>query len=218
MKLGIFISGTDTGVGKTVVSSLLTSSLKSFGIRSGYFKPVQTGSDLDSQTVSQLTGIPVSNFPQPVYQFSLPQSPNRAAMAEGKQIHLKMIRDSWEKLDERSWVVEGAGGLLVPLNSHQTNRDLIMELGLRLLLVASTRLGTINHTLLTIEAAQRASIPVMGIVLTGEEDPGLEQVLFQHSRVPVITRVPRFLSLSSSVIRENGVNHFPIPVLRMLYE
>src|SRR4051812_45746069 len=113
VKLGVFITGTDTGVGKTVVSSLLVASLRTYGIRTGYFKPVQTGSDPDIPTVSRLSGIPLSKFPQPVYQFSEEAAPYRAAQVQGVEIQLDEILKAWTELDDRAWVIEGAGGLSV---------------------------------------------------------------------------------------------------------
>lgn len=218
MKLGVFVSGTDTGIGKTLVSSLLVSSLKSFGIRAGYFKPVQTGSESDSQTVMELSGISESCVPSPTYQFEKPQSPNRAAEGEGKQIQIDAILDDWKKLEDRAWVIEGAGGLLVPLNAKQTVRDLVSALGVKLVLVSSTRLGTINHTLLSIEAAKNAGITVAGIVLVGKEDPGLSSVLTEFSGVPVLAQIPLFPEVSSVLIQEKCVSYFPVPILKELYE
>lgn len=104
MKIGIFVSGTDTDVGKTFVSSLLVSSLHSYGIKTGYFKPVQTGTDSDTQTVIRLTGVSNRNFPDPVYSFPEPMSPNRAAQLHHEEIQLDRIIETWEKLDDRAWV------------------------------------------------------------------------------------------------------------------
>ena len=108
-KSGIFISGTDTDIGKTVVSSLLVSSLNTHGICTGYFKPLQTGEESDTGRVSELSGIPEQRFAQPAYHFPQPLAGNRAARAAGKQIQLDFIVEHWRQLDERAWVVEGAG-------------------------------------------------------------------------------------------------------------
>ena len=196
MKLGIFVTGTNTGIGKTIVSSLLVSSLKHHSIKTGYFKPIQTGIDCDTPTVSELTGIPLSKLPEPAYSFSEPIDPFRASRLQDKQVQLDYIEQKWKELDNRAWVVEGAGGLLVPLNSRHTTRDLICALELKILVVASTRLGTINHTLLTIEAARSWGISIAGIVLVGEEDASLATLLTDFSRVPVLTRVPFIANLS----------------------
>lgn len=218
MKLGLFVSGTDTGVGKTIVSSLMLSALKSLAVRTGYFKPIQTGTDLDTPRVAELTEIPLSKFPNPVYSLAMPAAPSRAASAEGIQIQLDLILKAWNELDDRAWVVEGAGGLLVPLNQKQTIRDLIQILGLRLLLVASTRLGTLNHTLLTIEAARTRGIEVRGIVLVGDEDPGLEKALSSWTEIPILTRIPQAADLSPTWIQENGPKYFSSANLKWLYD
>ena len=218
MKLGIFVTGTNTGIGKTIVSSLLISSLKSYGIRTGYFKPVQTGLDLDSPTVVGFTGLPISKFPDPVYSFPEATAPYRAALLHDRQIQLDSILQKWNELDDRAWVLEGAGGLLVPLTPKHTVREMIQCLGLRLILVSSTKLGTINHTLLSVEAAKAAGLTVAGIILVGEEDPGLESVLMEFSQTRVLARVPQFTNITAEVIQKEGPEIFPIKVLRELYD
>ncbi len=217
-KSGLFITGTDTGIGKTGVSSLLVSALRSFDLQPGYFKPIQTGSDLDTLTVSHLSGIPAFEWPKPVYQLSLPAAPYQAAQAENTQIELDRIVKVWKGLDHRNWVVEGAGGLLVPLNAKQTIRDLIQVLHLKLLIVSSTRLGTINHTLLTIEAAKKSNIEIVGIVLIGDENVGLTSILTEFSGgVPVLARIPFFENLSPSLVADQCTHYFSTSTLRMIY-
>jgi dethiobiotin synthase len=218
MKLGIFVTGTDTGIGKTLVSGLLLAALRSYGIKSGYFKPVQTGSDLDTHTVSHWSGIHLDRLPNPTYLFPEPIAPYTAAKMHGQEIQLDQIQQEWHQLDERAWVVEGAGGLLVPLNGRQTNRDLIQALELRTLIVASTRLGTINHTLLTLEAAEKVGLPLCGIVLNGPEEVGVESILSEYSSVPIIAKVPQLPNLSPAVIQEVAAQYFPVTTLRQLYE
>jgi dethiobiotin synthase len=210
LKQGLFITGTDTGVGKTVVSSLLSSALRAFGIPQGYFKPIQTGEESDTQTVAHLSGLSSSSFAQPSYQFVAPMAPYRAAQREGRSIELEVIVQHWASFEDRAWVVEGAGGLLVPLNSTQTTRDLICALQMKMLLVASSRLGTINHILLTIEAAQSAKIPVVGIVLVGEEDPGLDRLLIELTHLPVLAKVPHVEPLTPAWVQEQGPRYFSI--------
>lgn len=218
MKKGIFVSGTDTGVGKTVVSSLILSSLKSFGNSSGYFKPIQTGSDLDTPSVAELTGSEVEEFPSPVYQLALPAAPYVAAMHERKQIQIDLVAQKWNALDSKYWVVEGAGGLLVPLSPRHTIRDLIQALNLRLLIVSSTRLGTMNHTLLTVEAAKASQIPIAGIVLVGEKDPYLRSVLEEHSSVSVITHVPEMNFISKNEIQNMAKICFSEAIIQRIFE
>ena len=220
MKTGIFVSGTDTGVGKTVVSSLVVASLYSQSSwEGGYFKPVQTGLDSDRNTVAQLMGMSAPSWPEPVYSFPEPIAPHRAAALHRTEIQIDQILVKRDSLGPGPWVVEGAGGLLVPLNQRQTMRDLACALEYPLIIVASTRLGTINHCLLTLEASKRASLPVLALVLTGDEDPGLEDALrevlpeFGFSTLPLI-RVPRFETLSSQAIREAGPRYFPYSLFK----
>ncbi len=188
---GIFVSGTDTHIGKTVTSALLVSALKSNGIPAGYFKPIQTGPDSDTQTVTTLAALSRQEFVPPVYYFPQPLAPSQAAELNQSVIELENVRRSWQELPRRTWVVEGAGGLLVPLNAKQTIRDLVQLLELDLMVVASTRLGTINHTLLTLEAAQTKGIQVRGIVLVGEPNAMLVKTISNfHPEVPIIQVPP----------------------------
>jgi dethiobiotin synthase len=196
---GIFVTGTDTNVGKTWVSTLLVAALKKKKIPVGYFKPVQTGLDSDTAQVRIQTGLPEEDAPPPAYFFPQPMAPARAASlandGAGVQIQLDSIFHYWKNLPnfaDRWWVVEGAGGLMVPLNSKHVIRDLIGAFGLKTLVVSSTRLGTINHTLLTLEAAKAAGVDVVGVVLNGQDDPGLEKVIEDYSNVPVIANVPNY--------------------------
>ncbi len=191
-KNGIFVTGTDTGVGKTVVSSLIVSALQQAKLPVGYFKPVQTGTDDDCNEVQRLCGLSDEKIARPVYSYPEPIAPYRASLLHQDRISLETIRRSWDQLDDRTWVVEGAGGILVPLSRDETVRDLIAALQLPTIVVASTRLGTINHTLLTLEAAERAGIQVLGVVLVGDADLGLNQVIREAASVPILAEIPRF--------------------------
>jgi dethiobiotin synthase len=217
-KAGIFITGTDTHVGKTVVSSLIVSALLQAEMPAGYFKPVQTGTDLDCETVRVLgeaghaqTNLIIEN---PVYAFPEPISPNRAALKNQCDISIDSIRKRWDELPDRTWVVEGAGGLLVPLNSRQSIRDLIVALEIPMILVASTRLGTINHTLLSLECASRSRIKVLGMILVGDEDLGLADQFRGLADVPVLAEIPTLHQLSASVVSQVAVDKFPLSKLQ----
>lgn len=228
MKLGIFVTGTNTEIGKTTVSALIFSALRAHSIRAGYFKPIQTGTDSDTETVAKLTGLysthatPLHPFPDPVYSFPDPKDPWRASQMQGlrtgPEIQIDRIVDRWNQLDHRAWIVEGAGGLLVPLNSRQTVRDLIKALELRVLVVASTQLGTINHTLLTLEAAQSVGLKVCGIVLVGQEDPGLQNVFASFTQVPVLTHVPALFGIDRKQVVKAGPELFSLATLQALYD
>ncbi len=203
---GVFVTGTDTGVGKTLSSALLFSALRANGIPAGYFKAVQTGDDDDTRTIERLTG--ASGLPRPAYSFSLPAAPSRAARAEGRRVELATIRERFLALPEKFWIVEGAGGLLVPLNEREVIRDLVRELELPLVIVASTRLGTINHTLLTLESARRAGLEVLGLVLTGKSDPGLEETLAERDPARVLARIPELAQVTPGQVQALGPELF----------
>jgi len=211
-KSGFFISGTHTGIGKTLVSSILVSALLQKNQPVCYFKPLQTGVSTeedpedDTRTVLHLSGCSREHIVPPVYRLPAPMAPLRAAEQAG-------IPLSWEKVllgcshvkkQNRFLIVEGAGGLLVPITSSpaRSMRDLISEFKLPLILVASTQLGTINHTLLSLEAADRAGIEIQGYILVGDPDPGLEECLSQFHPAPCLAHLPRL-----SHINRDQVSH-----------
>ncbi|GEM46057.1 dethiobiotin synthase [Deinococcus cellulosilyticus] len=181
---GYFVTGTDTGIGKTVVSAALCLKLQA-----SYFKPIQTGPDSDTGTVQALSG--AFAFP-PVHHFPDPLSPHAAARNAGASIDPSGIQVP----SRRPLVVEGAGGVMVPLNDRHLMLDLIQQIGLPVVVVASTRLGTINHTLLTLQALRMVGCQVHGVVHVGEPDPisleaiehhGKKKVLFQMPWLPEVT-------------------------------
>lgn len=214
---GLFVTGTDTGIGKTLTCAMLLSALRGSGETAGYFKPVQTGRSSDASQVARLSGARAKEFPPPLYSLSRPASPDRAAAAEGVTIDPGAIRDRWQRMSGGCWIVEGAGGLLVPLTSVATMRDLVGALNLPALIVASTRLGTINHTLLTLEAARSAGLAVAGIVLNGKKDPGLAEVIARFDAAPIIAEIPRLPSINAKTIARRAKELFPSPVLRSLF-
>ncbi|MFQ5877550.1 MAG: dethiobiotin synthase [Acidobacteriota bacterium] len=216
-KRGLFVTGTDTGIGKTLVSALLVAALKQAGRRAGYFKPVQTGPESDSATVARLCGIAAGDLPRPAYSLAMPASPDRAAAAEGVAIELERIDSAWNDLPPGEWIVEGAGGLLVPLDGRRTVRDLIAMLHMPLLIVSPTRLGTINHTLLTLEAARSAGLAIGGLVLNGEPDPGLAGIFARFDPAPTVAAIPPLERLTPEACARRARQAFPEPVLRRLF-
>ncbi|MFT3741377.1 MAG: dethiobiotin synthase [Gammaproteobacteria bacterium] len=172
----IFVSATDTGVGKTLISSLILAAMDHYGYSLQYFKPIQTGEDSDCDEVKLLANLSEHRISRPVYHFPLPMAGWRAAAAAGSAIDLSAIATHFAQ-QPQPCVVEGAGGLLNPLTPTETLRELIQHLQLPVVVVASTRLGTLNHTLLTCEAVQRAAIPLKGVILSGPTDIGLAQTL-----------------------------------------
>ena len=225
---GLFVTGTDTGIGKTTLCALLLEALRRAEIAAGYFKPAQTGGDSDTGTVARLTAaVPLADavdarradpvLAAPVYELPLPASPDRAAAAAGVAIRMEEIEAAWRSLPPRAWIVEGAGGLLVPLTARDTMRDLASLLSLPLLVVASTRLGTINHTLLTLAAARAGGVPVTGLVLNGPADPGLAETLARFDPAPVLAEIRPLEEVSPAAIRAAAPTLFPPALLRRLF-
>ncbi len=174
---GFFVTGTDTGVGKTVVACALARGMIGQGLDVGVMKPVETGvgpgGPLDALALRAAAGgaDPLDDIcPQ---RFALPAAPSVAAAAEGRSVDLAAVRAAFARLAARhAWlVVEGAGGLLVPVAAASSMADLAIGLGLPLLVVARAALGTINHTLLTLEAAAARGLDVAGVVISHAGGP-----------------------------------------------
>jgi dethiobiotin synthetase len=177
---GLFVSGTDTGVGKTFVACALARGLREAGVDVGVMKPVETGvpaaGPQDALALCQAAGVDDPLELVCPLRFALPAAPEAAARAEGRRAPLAPIHEAFETLGRRHAfvLVEGAGGLLVPFDARTTMADLARELGLPLLIVARTTLGTINHTQLTLEAIETRGLELLGVVLshsTGEISP-----------------------------------------------
>ncbi|RKX59096.1 MAG: dethiobiotin synthase [Thermodesulfobacteriota bacterium] len=179
----VFITGTDTEVGKTVVSAILGLAYKMQGINIGYFKPVQSGAKgyipPDAKFCQEILDLNISPEKLCAYIFEPPVSPHLAAKWVGIEIDPQYILEYYQKLKNKydALIVEGAGGLLVPLKNNFFMRDLIIMLKLPLIIVARPGLGTINHTLLTLECARNAGINVLGIIINRtplKPDPMIE--------------------------------------------
>jgi len=196
---GLFVTGTDTGIGKTVVSAALMIRLRSLGpLR--YWKPIQTGveQDDDTATVASLAGCSPSELLTSGVRLRHPVSPHLAARLHGTVIDLPPIEDTFNEVARFSrLIVEGAGGVLVPVNDIQLMTDLMARLDLPAVIVARSTLGTINHTLLTISALREANIPLAGVVINRypadsasvaeETNP---RAIERWGKLPVLTIVP----------------------------
>lgn len=167
---GIFVTGTDTGVGKTTVAAGLARYARRIGRRPVPFKPAETGCAPDAQDARLLweAAQPSVDLADVcLYRFALPAAPAQAARAEGAPLSLEAVVAAASDLARRGdfLIVEGAGGLLVPYGDDWTAADLIERLGLRVLVVARTALGTINHSALTVRELRRRGAPIAGLVL-----------------------------------------------------
>lgn len=202
---GIFVIGTDTGVGKTVVSAGLMRRLRTDGYQACYFKPVLSGAGCldgrpvpwDTLFVKKLSGLTEDNQNITPYAFKTPVSPHLASELEKQAIDLAVIKGKYQYLKDKYdyLVAEGCGGLAVPLTSGgYMLSDLIKELGMSCLVVARAALGTINHTLLTVKYAQNLAIKVRGIIINGYtggicEDDNIKTIE-KLSGLPVIAVIP----------------------------
>jgi dethiobiotin synthetase len=176
----IFITGTDTNIGKTLVSSWLC-----LHSRYAYFKPIQTGvgEGRDSDTVQQLSDTLI--YPE-AYVYQAPVSPHYAAELENEIIDISSIQlPTRERL-----IVEGAGGVLVPINDNVLMVDLMAQLNLPVILVSSSRLGTINHTLLSLEALAVRELTVLGVIMTGESNQSNREAIERYGHVEVLAHLP----------------------------
>lgn len=189
---GLFVTGTDTNVGKTTVSAAL---LYRFGAGGGvrYWKPIQTGIDVDddTDTVVRLSGSSRLSVLDEGVRLPRPLSPHLSARLADVVIDLAdLTRIAESQPADIRWIVEGAGGPLVPVNERDLIVDLVEALGLPALVVARSTLGTINHTLLTLEALRERSIAIAGVVMVGEPNADNRDAIASHGQVAVVGELP----------------------------
>jgi dethiobiotin synthetase len=179
----IFITGIGTDVGKTIVSAVICKALEA-----DYWKPVQCGdlSDSDTMKVKRLIGKTGGTVHNEAFSFKHPLSPHAAAELEGMEIDPNEI---YLPPANNNMIIEGAGGILVPLNDRHTMIDVIKEINAKVIVVSKHYLGSINHTLLTLFALHSYSIPVLGIIYVGDENPASERVIGEISQVNTIGRI-----------------------------
>jgi dethiobiotin synthase len=194
----LIVTGSDTGVGKTVVCAMLTLALE--GI---YWKPIQSGMDggTDTQRVRAMTNLPPSHFLPERYVLRAPLSPHRASELDGIAIALESL--DLPQTAGKSWlIVEGAGGVLVPIDRQTLQIALFSRWRAPVLVVARTALGTINHTLLTLEALQRRAIKVIGVIFVGDSMPDTEHTIAEFGAVKILGRLPILPALDAGTLRQ----------------
>lgn len=221
MLRGIFVTGTDTNVGKTVVSSTLMHRYRDVGALR-YWKPIQTGIEKDNDTAMArwLGACSDAEVLDEGYRLPRPLSPHLSARLSNKHIEVeRLVRLIGEHPPTVSWVIEGAGGLLVPLNEQTLLPALISQLGLPVLIVARSGLGTINHTLLTLEAIAARMITVAGVVLVGNPHPENREAIEQFGGVKVLAEMPLIKNLTPSVLSQWSRSEFDKQeILRQIFE
>lgn len=188
--MSLWVLGTDTGVGKTVISALI---LNRYGSGGGlaYWKPVSTGgeSDRDRTTISRLLEPEVAVLDE-TYLFELSASPHLAARVAGAEIEPgRILQDYRRHVGETVLVIEGAGGVLVPLTDRHMLMDTVVATGLPVVVVARSTLGTINHTLLTLEALRSRGVEVLGVVLNGPPDMENARAIRTAGETTIISQV-----------------------------
>ncbi len=192
-----FITGIGTGIGKTIISSILTEKLKA-----DYWKPIQSG-DLeisDSLFVKHLVSPNTIIHPES-YRLSEPLSPHLSARLDGIEISLESIK---KPETDNNLIIEGAGGLMVPLNDKELILDLIKNLGVKVIIVSQNYLGSINHTLLTIEMLKIHQIEIAGLIFNGVKNEESEQYIENYSKVKVLGRIPKMSILNNETINKAG--------------
>jgi dethiobiotin synthetase len=192
MLRGLFVTGTDTGVGKTVTSAALLLRFRS-AVRLRYWKPVQTGieQDDDTATVRHLAACRDEEILAEGVRLPRPVSPHLAARWSGQTIAVgDLIHLIHSHSGPAAWIVEGAGGALVPLSDTELMTDLMQALALPVLVVARSSLGTINHTLLTLAALRARDLSVAGVVMAGDPNPDNRAAIEHYGDVPVLGEMP----------------------------
>jgi dethiobiotin synthetase len=200
----IVVTGTDTGIGKTVFSAALTGALDGT-----YWKPVQSGLDgeTDSDIVRRLSGLSTQRILPERYRLVTPASPHLAAEIDGITIDPDRLE---LPMPPGPLVIEGAGGLMVPLTRELTYLDMFARWRAPLVLCARTTLGTINHTLLSIAAIRARDIPLLGVAFIGDENSDSEQTIAAMGRTRHLGRLPHLPHLDADTLRAAFTAHFDL--------
>ena len=195
MPMQFIIAGIGTEIGKTVASAVLAEALKA-----DYWKPIQSGAldDSDTKTVRRLVSNPITRFHPEAYRLTQPLSPHAAAEFDGIRIELANV-----KLPEtdNSLVIELAGGLMVPLNDRDLNIDWVAQSGLPVVLISRNYLGSINHTLLSVEACRSRNIPILGLLFNGPTVPATETFVLNYTGLPCIGRIKQEETITKELVK-----------------
>lgn len=197
----LIVTGTDTGIGKTVFAAGLAAALGAH-----YWKPIQAGVDPhgDKEEVARLSGLPAAQILPEAYRLATPASPHLAARIDGVTIALDRL--ALPQIDG-PLVVEGAGGVLVPISETLSMADLFAHWGQPVILCARTALGTINHSLLSVEALRARGVPIAGIAFIGEAHAENERIIPLLAGVPSLGRLPLLDPLSPATLAQAFAAH-----------
>ncbi|NBB31582.1 dethiobiotin synthase [Cellulophaga sp. BC115SP] len=196
MKKQFIVAGIGTEIGKTFISSVLVEALQA-----DYWKPIQSGGlDFsDTDTVKSLVSVSNNTFFPEAYRLNEPLSPHAAAALDGITIELSKIQ---LPVTERNLIVELAGGLMVPLNDNDLVIDMVQQLNLPVILVSKNYLGSINHTLLSIEALRSRNIPVEGIIFNGISNASTEHFILNYTKLKCLGRIPTQAEIDKPAVRK----------------
>lgn len=201
--MNLIVAGIGTEIGKTVVSAILVEALQA-----DYWKPVQSGAleDSDTETVRGLISNQRTQFHPEAYRLREPLSPHAAAEIDGITIDLETLA---LPQTDNNLVIELAGGLMVPLNNRDLNIDWVQQTGLPIVLVSRNYLGSINHTLLSVDACQSRQIPILGIIFNGPEVVASEAIILSKTQLPCLGRVQQEHEFTPAVIRQYAEKFLP---------
>jgi dethiobiotin synthetase len=201
----LIVTGTDTDVGKTVVAAMLTLALDGL-----YWKPLQSGTEdgTDTMRVAAATALAPDRFLPEAYAFREPLSPHRAAEIDGVAIDAEVLHLPSGIAPGRTLIIEGAGGVLVPVTRELLQADMFARWKAPAILVARTALGTINHTLMSLEALRARNVPVLGIIFVGDAMADTEATIAAFGKTRRLGRLPWLSELSPGSLRRAFAAHF----------
>ena len=192
--MNYFVTGIDTNSGKTLVSAILCEALKA-----DYWKPVQAGLPLDRDTVKSLISDSSITLHDEQYFLKFPASPHAAAKLEDISIEMESFV---VPATDKTLIIEGAGGCLVPLNNENFIIELAEQFQCEVVVVADLYLGSINHTLLTVSELRRRQLTVKGISFNGERNPQSEEIILHHADIRCLLRIEKENELTKEVVRQ----------------
>ena len=208
----VIVTGTDTGVGKTVFCAGLVHLLGA-----AYWKPIQSGllEETDTEVVQRLAGLPAARVIAEAYRLRTPASPHWSAEIDEVVIEPDVLNSL---PPEESVVIEGAGGVLVPITRDLLYAELFAHWSLPAIVCARTSLGTINHTLMTLEALRTRGVPVLGVAFIGDEHLENARIIEALGNVPVLGRLPWLPFLSPESLQSSFGRSFSVASIRQLYD
>ncbi|WP_338453381.1 dethiobiotin synthase [Niallia oryzisoli] len=223
---GFFITGTDTDVGKTIISSGLAAVLKEKNVDVGVFKPLLSGivredHASDTSLLKELSQTSLSHEDITPFQFKEPLAPYVAAKLEGKLVGLEDVLSHWGKIRDKHecFIVEGAGGISVPLGEGFLVSDLVKALQLPIVIVARPNLGTFNHIFLTVQYAKSVGLSIAGIVINGiSDDPDIAErtnpeLIEEFCQVPILGITPKLKDIAKENIKKMVEDHINVNLL-----